>query len=566
MADPTAGLLAQLSNPSLVSKIGLLGARLRDAADGGTANQDAYEAEPFKQIQLRQQLQQSQLGLQALRGALGGMNAQPDTGAGSMPNAVGQSPQPQGPLTPQAPQPPPIDATADANQNGNLPDSQQPGGAQAQQAPPPVLAPQLPVQGAPAAPIAPPAAPVLPQNPNGQDLIAYARQKRLLATMALLGGHPDQAAAIMKPKVSVDREGNVVDDETGQLVATVPHRSYVNGQLVDTNSPTAPTSLPALDKGQLVGSDGTVSNAPGYLGAMTDATKAAAAATANANEAAKAVFAPRTAGATAAATAAATAPYEPVTFKGPNGQPITMSKQAFAAYQAAQGSGIQGQTPGDEGFAVGQAKDLNTAIGGAIAQREPALITHNNGMEIRNYALTHNMNDLGERGLAVSKWLNTVPAPILQAAGVDPTKVSASANVGQIAEKLTSQSILQGAKNLLPSRYTERELSLMKPIAGNLNTPSEAMAYNGATMAALSERQLAQAQFAAQYNGPKTQQAYEAAWNATPAGKASLFASPAWQGVKIGGKPAVTYFQHGGQTYGAFGAGMGKPVFFPASQ
>jgi hypothetical protein len=556
MADPTAGLLAQLSNPSLNSRLGLLSARLRDAADGGTANQDAYEAEPFKRAQMLQQLQQNQLGLQAMRGALGSVNgAQPDNGAGSMPTGAGQPPQAQGPLTPQEP---PVDAQADAAQNANLPTEQQPGGAQAQQAPPPVMA------AAPTPTIAPPQPPVLPPNPSGQDLTAYARQKRLLATMALIGGHPDQAATIMKPNLEVDRHGNVVDKETGQLVSHVPVNEYVNGVRVDPNDPNAPQSLPALDKGQIRNPDGSISNAPGYIGALTDAAKAQAAATANANEAAKAVFAPRTAGATAAATAAATAPYEPVTFEGPNGQPITMSKQAFAAYQAKTG-GAMGIAPGDKEFAIGQAKDLNTAVGTAIAQREPALMTHNNGMEIRNYALTHNMNDLGERGLAVSKWLNTVPAPILKGAGIDPAKVSASANVGQIAEKLTSQSILQGAKNLLPSRYTERELSLMRPIAGNLNTPSEAMAYNGATMASLAERQIAQAKFAAQYNGPKTQQAFEKAWAESPAGKASLFSSPAWQGVTIGGKPAVTHMNYKGRDYGFFGAGMGKPIPFPLS-
>lgn len=462
------------------------------------------------------------------------------------------APSPSSPIQIGAPvqtQPPsgmlPVDPTKPpgSQQNPNL------GALGGAQSPPPPQQAQgagTPLTGAPTPSSVPSAgnAPVMTADQFQALAALQANKKRAayLAATAAFRGDPAGAGKIlseMAPDIAVGPDGQMYDKRSGAVLGRLPSHSVVNGFNTDLGAPNAPSFFPKLPDGTMPDGQGGVVSIPG----VAQASAAQAGAVTGAQEAAK-------------------APYARVEVPLPTGGTGVISGRQFAGATNA-GQVFTGQSPGDAAFATGQGADLNKTISETTAAREPAIVAHTNAMQIRNYALSHPMNNAGETSLAISKWLNTVPAPVLQSVGINPADPANAANAATIAQKLTNQSVLQGAKSLLPSRYTERELNLIKPIAGGLNTPSEAMAYNGAVNAALAEREISQADFASRYDGPKTTQAYQSSWANSPQGQASLFQSPAWQGVTLGGKPAVTYFRHSdGQTYGAFGAGIGKPYFF----
>jgi hypothetical protein len=108
------------------------------------------------------------------------------------------------------------------------------------------------------------------------------RFQRGLATLAIMSGHPDQAATIMSGDVVPDSSGNLVDHKTGRVLGRVPAASYVNGFRVDPNAPGAPSFVPNLPAGTMPDGRGGVVAIPG---AATATRQQKFAETAGANDA-----------------------------------------------------------------------------------------------------------------------------------------------------------------------------------------------------------------------------------------------------------------------------------------
>ena len=216
-------------------------------------------------------------------------------------------------------------------------------------------------------------------------------------------------------------------------------------------------------------------------------------------------------------------------FAGSNGSAVPVQGTTAAPATA---PGVLGGTAGaaDTAFAQGQGTDLSTRIGQLTDAREGSIQARTNALQAQAFASSHPMNPGTPLAVNAANWLRTVDPKILSAAGFDPNKISNYANDAGIFNRVTNQVTLSAAKTLLPSRYTERELKLIPPITGSLTTPNEAMGVAAGTQAAIAGRQQAQADFASSYNGPKTRQAFEAAWAASPQGQRSIFQDPeAWK-------------------------------------
>jgi hypothetical protein len=85
--------------------------------------------------------------------------------------------------------------------------------------------------------------------------------------------------------------------------------------------------------------------------------------------------------------------------------------------------------------------------------------------------------------------------------------------------------------------------------------------------AAQAYRTQQQEDFKANYSGDKSDpSAISRSWLSGPGGQ-SIFQSPIWSGVTIGGKPAFNpqtdiYTDKSGKKWGAWGTGSGHPVYF----
>ncbi len=230
-------------------------------------------------------------------------------------------------------------------------------------------------------------------------------------------------------------------------------------------------------------------------------------------------------------------------------------------------TGPDGQTvvvPSPEGdFNTAQAKSLSDTVDQLSSARENALQVRQGSLQAIAYAKSHPMTAATPHLVQAANALRALPPEMLQAAGIDPNKINAAANDAGVFQRIVNQNLLQAGKTMLPSRYTERELMLAKPIAGSLSTPNEAMEYTAALTGALAKRTQDQADFADGYSGPKTRQAFEKAWAESPQGQRSIFQDPeVWKGVTINGKPAVIYTHVKGQNVGVFGYGTPQQYVF----
>ena len=229
---------------------------------------------------------------------------------------------------------------------------------------------------------------------------------------------------------------------------------------------------------------------------------------------------------------------------------------AGAANGQSGGAGFnQSQSPGNKEFSTAQATQLSNHVSQLASAREGALQTRLGALQTQGFALSHPMNPATPNFVAGANFLRAVAPDVLTAAGIDPNKINDLSTDAATFNRVTNQNVLGLGKTLLPSRYTERELALTKPIAGTLTTPNDAMMFSAAMMAAGNQRLINQADFATQYaanpNTVKTDAALAQAWANSPQGKQSLFQDPqAWGHVTIHGKPAVVYTPDG--KWGAF--------------
>lgn len=278
-----------------------------------------------------------------------------------------------------------------------------------------------------------------------------------------------------------------------------------------------------------------------------------------------AVSAPTPTGAPSITPLVAAHPFgAPQTVMGADGKPLPGVYQAGPNGKLAPVDIASSMDPAEKAFQDGQGKAASDSINTDLAARAPALEQLNNAKQALAYVAAHpnDMNPMTPHLIAGANYLRSLPAPVLKAVGVDPANVNAAANDAGVYQRLSSQNLLSFSKTNLPSRYTEREMAVAGKVIPQLSTAPDAASFHWGLQAAMADKTLAKAQFAANYTGPHTQQAIEQAWQNSPDGQSSLFQDPTWSGVQIGGKPAVTQFQYKGQTYGIVGAGTKQPTTF----
>jgi hypothetical protein len=315
MSGLFAGLNRQSPSDGLspLDQIGRLGATFQDAGQPGSQGANLAATDTALNMPLARQM--NQINMQAarqkqamLQQAFGMMNAAPAEQAPQ----VG-SPSPQQPIPAQGnPMMPQVGASPQA-----------PGGA-------PQVAPFQ--QSVPSLPGVRPS-PLTPQ------------MRKALGIMALVDGHPDQAATIMddRKKITAGPDGWMYDQDTGEVIGRLPNHANVNGFNVDQGSPgndgkffpkIADGATPLYDRqGNVV--------AQRLLDGTTQAVQAQA-----------------------AATAAGTASQDLIPVNLPDGSTVQMPRDAAVALTRAKvlGAGAipaglgQSQSPADKVTAEGTAK------------------------------------------------------------------------------------------------------------------------------------------------------------------------------------------------------------------
>ena len=410
-------------------------------------------------------------------------------------------------------------------------------------------------------------------------------RRNALATYALVDDKPADAATILQSDVAQGTDGWLYDKKTGARLSRIPDHTVVNGQNTDLGDPQNPQRFyPQFESGTQPVYDqfGNPVGAMPVPGAVGAAAKKAGA-TADATNASEARYASRKAFGTAAGTGAGGALTDIVQVPDGRGGSVGMTRAQYLAGlqgfglatvgaggpngQAGASSGRLGYTPNpaEQTFDKGQADAANSQLNSDMDARAGALQDLNSANTGLSYLQTHRGTAATGRFVAGANYLRALPSSVLQAAGINPQITDRIANDASTYQRLASQNLLSFSKTNLPSRYTEREMAVAGKVIPQLTTPNDAATYHWGLQAALANKTLQRAQFAANYQGPRSLQAIEQAWNASPQGRASLFADPVWKNAQLGGKPAVVYVQKGGQTYGIIGSGTGAPTSFLAS-
>ena len=270
-----------------------------------------------------------------------------------------------------------------------------------------------------------------------------------------------------------------------------------------------------------------------------------------------AVAAAKKAGAVATAQEQAKNPNEFITVKGPENEDVVVRKD-YALDRAGKNGGllVSSMSPVEQKYQEGQAAnavDMLKPVDENIRQGYQATVDNaNRGLSIINNIKT---NSLTEYKKAV--------ADQCRSAGIPGAEKYASDVAG--LEQITNQSLLSGAKQIFPARVTNTDLTLAKPIYGNLKTPHDQLAFTLGLQSAVDQRKLDYEQFKSEYKGTHTPQAVQQAW-LQQEGNRSNFQSPVWTNINIGGRPAFNPATDvkivGGKKVGAWGLGTGHPVYF----
>ena len=402
-------------------------------------------------------------------------------------------------------------------------------------------APQLPAPGdAPSAATSPGSSAAAGGPPPTAPTLYTPALRRSLANLSLVDDKPADAAKILRDDVAKGTDGFLYDKNTGEVRGRLPDHAVVNGYNLDLGAPNAPNYVPKLPDGTMPNGNGGVIPIPGVVKATQDLARA-----------------------TSSGTAEGIAANDLVTITRPDGSTMQVPRSVAIRVAAANG-GVAGTAPSPAaaGFSNDQAKGASDMITSLAGEREGAIQSRQSALTAKQYALTHPMNPGAPLGATVAGYLRALPPETLSTLGIDPQKVDQQATDANIFNRIANLRTLQYGKTLLPSRYTERELMLTKPIAGSLSTPNEAAAYGAAMDASLANRVQAQSDFVNGYSqtpefkASPSRAGLEQAWANSAAGKRSIFQDPeAWKGVTINGKPAVRYVQVGGKPVGVFGYG-----------
>lgn len=382
--------------------------------------------------------------------------------------------------------------------------------------------------------IAPPsAAPrITPPQLSGLDL-RNPNAQRTIAALDLLGDPAGAqlttlGTALMPKYVGVRPGGAVFNPVANQYVGgTLPNDLGVsftpdgNGGFTTNTAANAGTLIPAMKAAQAAAT--TIGNDSGHL-----------------------INARALAAANSGGTAQGEAPYQIIKVPLRNGSTIDMPLSTFKTLQASgkfPGLG-QSQTPGEEQDSKDDAVKYNNTF--ETYASGPAVMKEQNAHDITMQALR------SAQALDPNAFTATAgeAAKIGNLIGV-PGANTLTNNI-QTYEALLPQ-VLRGTFSTFPR--LEKEFEVVKSASANVNTPKDAASILLATQAATHERNLAYAEFRSNWQGAHSQQAVDNAFNNSPAGRASMFASPAFHGLQIGGRPAVQIGNHplkDGHVYGIF--------------
>jgi hypothetical protein len=438
--------------------------------------------------------------------------------------------------------------------------------------------------GAPGAVAAPGG--TLPQTTGGGGVqpsyVASPQTRKAIASMAILDGKSEEAAKILSGNIQVDREGHVYDSNTGQHLYDMPHTEYVNGFKVNTNDPNAPGYLPTLPAGVVPGPNGVapIQGYPQAVGTIAQATEGGKNAANWPGQQITVQYGGKEYPMSQQEFAEWRARQQCAPGSAPGGVPGAAGPGAPAAAPAAPGGdpgappGVGNPTKAQEAFNVAEAGDAQKTLSGDMSVRQTAMQSRDNARQALAFiqANPNQMNQALPYQVAGANYLRSLPPGVLQAVGLNPKDIDQLANSAATYQRLANQGLLEFGKTNLPSRYTERELALGRPVIGGLSTAPDAATYHWAQQQAIANKQLQRADFAANYSGDPSRQAIEKAWNASQQGKADIYEDPVWQHVKLGGQPAVQFFpdrdknkQLTGRTVGVIGAGTASPqTFYPS--
>ncbi len=186
------------------------------------------------------------------------------------------------------------------------------------------------------------------------------------------------------------------------------------------------------------------------------------------------------------------------------------------------------QSPGEKVSAEIDARTATDLLGSAAQMYSDARANLNGARTAFAYANGLDPNAFTGAAATVAKYL----APL----GVRGAE--------QLATNATTykQSLAGELKNLartFPGSQSDKELKAIQDMVPSISTPREATMVFLAGRAAGEARRQAYAEFLTNYNGPRTPQAIQRAWTASPQGRTSMFQDPIWQQVNINGRPAV---------------------------
>ena len=230
-----------------------------------------------------------------------------------------------------------------------------------------------------------------------------------------------------------------------------------------------------------------------------------------------------------AGAASGSAPYDMVTMTGPNGETVQMSRAQMAA-MAKNGGLPTGPGIASKTDMAGQAQNLNTEAD-AAKQR-----------------LTQVPQNLA-KGQALLGLANTIGTG--KYTGALSTAAQYLPATHSLKDYATSSSLLtqdlkgtfqQALNGLSVPRVAVEARSILGGIPTS-SSPQDQVKVYAAGLLASTQYAAAHDQFlqnwAADTSKPRSLAQADAAWQAGP-GKASLFAMPAWQGIMVGGKPAIS--------------------------
>ena len=371
-----------------------------------------------------------------------------------------------------------------------------------------------------------------------------------IARMEMLGMPEGQALATfgasIAPKYSDARPGSMARNEaTGEIIgSSVPQDGTYNAPDGRGGFISAPVA-------------GAATNNAAYQGAAAGGKAAGEAI-------GRLPYAGQLAYAEAAGQGAANDPRTLVTVPMPDGSSRTMTRaQAMQQFGAAgsPGPGPSGppvgagfgvsQSPAAAAFAGDQAKDLSAVISADQGARDKAQQTRDAGLRALQIAQSTPFNPGAPVRFDLEKMASVLGIP--------------SKDMNNLAayQQLSVGATLAAAKTGLPTRYTQQELALVKPVVGSIKDPNIAAEMAAALQTAAANRALARAAYADGYNPQSglSRQQYEAGWANTHAGRSPLFADPVFTQFKIGGQPAVVPFKdRNGQPRLAITPGLGKPT------